>query len=384
MTADSESRGGTSAATAGPGAEGKAKARRLQSLDLLRGLTIAGMVVVNGSAVFEASGRPVFEVLLHKPWIGFTAADAVFPAFITMVGVSLAVATKAGAPALPPVKILWRAVRLFILGLLLVNMFAVLAPAIFPPRIPGVLQRIGLVYALAAFLYPVTATKTRALLAGAILLAYWGICLLPIPDGSAVNLAEQGHSFVCWVDRAVFGNWVFGKGPAGYDPEGIMGTLPALAQALIGTVAGDYLRRNLPIGQAARKIALAGAGSIVLGLAWSSVYPISKPLWTGSFVLLSAGITLVGLAAFHYLCDGKPAPAKGGPLGSLGRNSIAAYTYHFILLMFVGSAPFQAAIDATQPILGAKVAALVPIAMFFLIVWAPLALLDRKGWYLRI
>lgn len=362
------------------------KPRRLQSLDVLRGLTIAGMITVNATAVLEHGARKVFPVLLHTVWTGFTAADAVFPAFITMVGVSVAVSAKSDGSGLPTAKILWRALRLILLGLLLVNMYLLIIPNLpIPPRIPGVLQRIGLVYAMIAFIYPLTDGRTRGLLAGAILLMYWGLCLLPIPDGSPVDLHSQGHSFVCWVDRLVFGSWVAGEGASGFDPEGIMGTFPAFAQALIGTIAGDYLRRgDVENRLRARKLALFGVGGVLLALVWNPFYPICKSLWTSSFVLLSAGITLIGLGLFHGLCDARPAFAKGGPLGSLGRNSIAAYTLHYVLLTTIGARPYQAVLDGLIPIVGPEWAALAPVAMFFVVIWIPLGIMDRKGWYWRI
>lgn len=368
-----------------PGETGARKKERLASLDLLRGLTVFGMIIVNASAALEAAGEKIFPVLLHAHWAGFTAADAVFPAFITMVGVSIGVSGRPGAKA-PAGAILWRAARLILLGFLLVNMYLPLAPAqLWPPRLPGVLQRIGIVYAIVAFAYPRTSLRTRALGAAILLLGYWAICVAPLPDGTLVDLLRQGRNFPSWVDRQVFGTWLSVKGPDGYDPEGLMSTLPAIAQALIGTIAGDFLRRGLPVARLARGFAVVGAIFVALGLAWNTVLPIAKPIWTSSFVLLTAGITLLGLALFHGLRDGKGIPPKKGwPLGSFGRNAITAYSLHLLLIQLVMTSAIRAPIHYLSPFVGREWAALAPVLIFMVIIWLPVSMLDRRGWYLKI
>lgn len=359
--------------------------QRLPSLDLVRGLTVVGMITVNASAALEAAGEMVFPVLLHAKWAGFTAADAVFPAFVTIVGVSIAVSSRPGAKP-PLMALLWRAMRLILLGLLLVNMYLPLAPdQLWPPRLPGVLQRIGIVYAVVAFIYPRTSLKARSIAAIAILFGYWALCNAPLPDGSVVDLTLQGRNFVSWFDRFIFGSWLTVKGPDGYDPEGLLSTVPAIAQALIGTVAGELLRRGLPIGKLSRGFALAGIAGIALGLLWNLDFPIAKPIWTSSFVLLTAGITLVALALFHYLYDGRTtSPAKGRLLGSFGRNAITAYSLHLILIQLVMMTWIRAPIKALAPIIGSEWAALAPVLIFMAIIWLPIAILDRRGWYIKI
>ena len=360
--------------------------RRLRSLDLLRGLTVAGMITVNATAGVQSLDKPVFPLLLHADWAGFTLADSVFPAFLTMVGVSVAISARADAASGPATRrVLARAARLILLGLLLGHMVFLADFHRAVPRLPGVLQRIAIVFAVCALLYPRMGGRARAILAGGLLVVYWGLCVLPIPDGGATDLWVQGRNFVSWVDRAVFGEWRYVKGPDGYDPEGLLSTLPAIAQGLLGTLAGDYVRRGLPVPVAATRLLLAGLAGIAAGLAWGLALPIAKNLWTGSFVLLSAGVTVALLGAFHRWFDRDDRPAKRGDLlGSFGRNAIAAYVLHEVASIILTGDAIQMPFKLLAPMVGTQVAALAPVAIFVLLVWYPIAYMDRRGWHLRV
>ncbi len=360
--------------------------RRLRSLDLLRGVTVAGMITVNATAGVQGLDKPVFAPLLHADWAGFTLADTVFPAFLTMVGVSIAISAKPDAGgAAATRRVLARAGRMILLGLLLGHMFFLADFHKYVPRLPGVLQRIGIVFAICAILYPRMSGRARAIAAGVLLVGYWGLCLLPMPDGSATDLWVQGHNFVSWVDRAVFGNWRYVKGPDGYDPEGLLGTLPAIAQGLLGTLAGDYLRRGQPVTAAAKRLFVAGIAGMAAGLAWGLVFPIAKNLWTSSFVLLSTGLTVALLGVFHGWFDRDDRPAtKGDLFGSFGRNAIAAYVLHDLASIILTGDAIQLPFRWLAPAVGTQAAALVPVAIFVAIVWYPIAYMDKRGWYLRV
>ena len=375
-------------AATGPRGPHDLAGRRLRSLDLLRGLTVLGMICVNATAGVQGLDKPVFPLLLHATWAGFTIADSVFPAFIVMVGVSIAVSaqprpSQRGAATR---RIVARAGKLILLGLLLTNMFFL---ADFhrwgPPRLPGVLQRIGIVYAVVALLYRRTGWRTRLAIAGALLLAYWPLCVIPAPDGTPTDLWVQGHNFASWLDRAVFGSWRYVKGADGYDPEGLLSTLPTIAEALIGTLAGDYLRGGLPPGAAAKRMAAVAVAMLAGGLLWGLVFPIAKNLWTSPFVLVSAGIALLLLAAFHALADRDDKPAhRSGLLGSFGRNAIAAYTLHELAAIILRGDAIQLPFRFLAPIAGNEIAALAPVAIFAALIWWPIAAMDRRGWHLRI
>jgi len=363
--------------------EGRPRSRRLPSLDLLRGLTVLGMIVVNATAGVAHRDGPVFPLLLHSEWAGFTIADAVFPAFIVMLGVSIAFSSQAREGPVGP--ILGRAARLILLGLLLSNIFWLYDMSEYQPRLPGVLQRIGIVYAATALVYRAAGWRARLIVAALLLLLYWPLCLLPSPDGLATDLRVPGHSIVSWCDRVVLGDLRFVKGPEGFDPEGVLGNLPALAEALIGTLAGDWLRRNRPPRDAARPMAMAALAMIGAGLAWGLVFPIVKALWTSSFVFLSAGVALLGLAGFHRLFDGRDGSGRrGGLLGSFGRNAIAAYTLHELMAFILTADAMQWPFRHLAPLTGTRVAALAPVLIFTALVWWPIAAMDRRGWYWTI
>ncbi len=387
MTAAVEARAASPGARAkGPRDPHDRAGRRLRSLDLLRGVTVAGMITVNATAGVQSLDKPVFATLLHAEWAGFTLADTVFPAFLTMVGVSIAVSSRGdAASAAATRRVLARAARMILIGLLLGHMFFLADFHRYGVRLPGVLQRIGIVFAVCALLYPRTGTRARAIAAAALLLGYWVLCLLPVPNGSATDLWVPGHNFVAWVDRLVFGEWRYVKGPFGYDPEGLLGTLPSVAQALLGTLAGDYLRRGLPVDRAARALLVAGAAGIAAGLGWGMVFPIAKNLWTSSFVLLSTGLTVVLLALFHQRFDRDDRPVRKGDLfGSFGRNAIAAYVLHEVASIILTGDAIQLPFKWLAPLVGTQLAALAPVALFVAIVWYPIAYMNKRGWYLRV
>jgi predicted acyltransferase len=363
--------------------DGRHSPRRLPSLDLLRGLTVLGMIVVNATAGVAHRDGPVFLLLLHSDWAGFTIADSVFPAFIVMLGVSITLSSQARSVRTLP--ILMRAMRLILLGVVLSNIFWLYDMSEYHPRLPGVLQRIGIVYAATALLYRVTGWRGRAVIAALILLLYWPLCLLPTPDGLATDLWVPGHNLVSWFDRWLLGGYRFVRGPEGYDPEGVLSTLPTLAEALIGTLAGDWLRRGLPLRTAARTMVLAATAMIAAGLGWGLVFPIAKDLWTSSFVLLSAGIALLILAAFHWLFDGTTEAGKrGGLLGSFGRNAIGAYALHELAAFILTADAMQWPFRKLAPLTGTQVAALTPVLIFTGLVWWPIAAMDRRGCYWTI
>ncbi|MEM9965644.1 MAG: heparan-alpha-glucosaminide N-acetyltransferase domain-containing protein, partial [Asticcacaulis sp.] len=263
-----------------------APVQRLISLDVLRGLTVIGMILVNATAgMYYGLEAKVFPLLLHAHWDGLKIADVVFPAFLLMVGVSIPMAlakakATTGLNGEQGRKIFWRTFRLFLIGFLLSNL-SWLATFGEPWRFWGVLQRIALVYGACAVLFFLLSPKLRLWLIAAILILYWPLALIPSLDGVATDLWARGQNFIASVDRVMFGagghNYV--KGPEGYDPEGLLGTLPAIAQGLIGMAIGEYLLKNKEKKTA---LTLLGAGLIMLlvGMAWAFVFPVIKDIWS--------------------------------------------------------------------------------------------------------
>jgi len=357
---------------------------RLASLDVLRGLTIVGMIVVNtASYLHYVSGYAQFAGLEHAAWRGFTVADAVFPAFVFMTGVSIPLAMGQGASGLdgPALRrLLVRAGRLFLLGLILSNLYWMATPESMLFRPMGVLQRLALAFLAAGVLYKTLGPRARLILAVAILLLYWPLTLLPFPDG-ATDLLKPGANFVGWFDRLVLGVHTYVPGPLGYDPEGLLSTLPTIAQALLGVAAGEWLLAR----RGSRGLLVAGGAMIVGGLAWGLVFPISKELWTSSFVLLSTGIALVLLAGLHQALDVKGwTPPGTGFLTDFGINAVFAYSLHMLASIMLTAHMLKIPYVWAAPLVGDKTAALIPVAIFVGLIWMVLAYMRRKRWVVKV
>jgi predicted acyltransferase len=362
------------------------KSGRLVSLDLLRGLTVIGMIVVNS----VAGADQTYPLLLHSVWAGYTAADAVFPAFIIMVGVSIAISlspAKARGDAKGPLlaQISTRSLRLIAFGLLISNLYWIADLEHNHWRAFGVLQRIGLTFFCTALIYLYTGWRTRLVLAAGLLLAYWPLTLLAYPGAGATDLNAVGANFVSWTDRAWLGLHAYRTGSRGYDPEGPLGTLPSVAQALIGVAAGEWLLAKGRAPAAPIGLAAAGAALTLAGLAWGLAFPPVKALWTSSFVLLSSGPALLLLAGLYAGFDlkGWRAPGQGFVL-AFGVNAIFAYIVHELGSIVLQSDVAHVLYAEAAKVMSAQAASLVPVAAFVLLVWAPVGYLYRRGWIIKI
>ncbi|MGA0545060.1 acyltransferase family protein [Brevundimonas sp. VNH65] len=365
---------------------------RLLSLDVLRGLTVIGMIVVNASAGLQYGGQfEVYPQLLHSRWIGVTLADLVFPAFLMIVGVSIPLAV--GADAAPPKSHQVRAAagrtaRLFLLGLILSNLFWFQTLAEPGWRFWGVLQRIGLVYAACVLLFLYTGPKARLAVAMSIPVLYWPLSLLPPLDGGATDLGRSGVNFIASIDRLTLGDHNYVKGPSGYDPEGLIGTFPAIAHGLIGVLIGEFLlKRRGP--RAAGQLAAAGLAMLAAGLAWSLAFPVIKDIWSSSFVLVTCGLTTIILAILHGALD-RPEPSRGAltlltaVAVPFGINAIAAYILHALAGPMVGWRLLLAPAERMQPLIGDQTAALTPVLLFTAAIWLCMAYLRDRRWVVRI
>jgi predicted acyltransferase len=281
---------------------------RLASLDAFRGFAIASMVLVNNPGDWSHVHPP----LLHAEWNGWTFTDLVFPFFLFIAGVSMAISAVrrkqdgADNPTLLA-GFARRAAVIFAVGLLL-NLFPAFDFA--TVRIPGVLQRIALCLLVAAPF--VVLGGPRTVLAGAMgLLAAYTVPMLvvPVPDAAGVVAAgvlEPGRDFGAWIDRALFGPHLWAKSRT-WDPEGLVSTLPATASLLFGVLAGYWLLSDRAVAAKAAGLFLAGLVLLAVGLALDRVFmPINKNLWTPSYGIFMTGCSLVALAAFHRMMDASP------------------------------------------------------------------------------
>jgi predicted acyltransferase len=292
---------------------------RMTSLDVFRGITIAGMILVNNPGTWNA----IYSPLEHSKWDGWTPTDLVFPFFLFIVGVSitLALARRAesgGSKRDLYVKIVRRTVIIFALGLVL-TAFPYNDPAF---RIPGVLQRIAVCYFFASVIFLNTSWRTQAVIAAALLLAYWAAMkLIPVPGFGAGDLSMAGN-LAAYVDRSVFGRHTW---KPLYDPEGILSTIPAIVTTLAGVLAGHFLRsRRGPLEKVAAMFA-AGAACIIIGWAWNYWLPVNKALWTSSYVVFTAGMALQLLSACHWIVDIKGHDRWAKPFLVFGTNALAVY-----------------------------------------------------------
>jgi predicted acyltransferase len=364
---------------------------RVMALDALRGLTVLGMIVVNTAGfLHDPEKLPAYGALLHSTWAGFTLADAVYPSFILIVGVSVAISLAAtrivGGEAREKAfgTIAARTARLLFVGFLISNLGWLQIPDDSHIRVFGVLQRIGLVYGVCAVLYLTTGSRLRLALAVAILAAYWPVTLLPTPDGPA-DLLAPGRNIVSWSERAMLGTHVYVPGRYGFDPEGLLSMLPAIAQGLIGVAVGEWIVGRGPGVATARGLAWAGAAVTLAGIAWCLVYPPIKALWTGSFVLISTGPTLIGLGLFYWVLDVRGARFPGRTvLLAFGANAITAYVMHEVGSIALEAGFFRQVYEAAAHVVSPEAAALLPVVIFTLMVWAPIAWFYRKHWIIRI
>lgn len=367
--------------------------RRLTSLDVLRGLTVIGMILVNASAgLHYGDGFEVYPLLLHARWDGLTLADLVFPAFLMIVGTSIPMARgdmeSRGRTRSPFPSIAWRTMRLFLLGLFLSNLYWLQNPDEGSWRLWGVLQRIGIVYGVCAVLYLTVGPRVRIGIAIAILALYGPLSLLPSLDGGATDLWRAGANFVASVDRVTLGDHAYVKGPLGYDPEGLLGTLPAIAHGLIGVWVGERMVRRPAAGTAMWLVAV-GAIMFAAGLLWGLFFPVVKDIWSSSFVLITCGLTTLTLAGLHKILDGRDGEGRGrGPIvgiaAAFGINAIAAYVLHALAAPMVGSRPLLLTLEWARPLIGERAATLIPVLLFIAFIGACMAYLQKRRWIVRI
>jgi predicted acyltransferase len=313
---------------------------RWLSLDVLRGLTIGFMILVNNNG----DGQRAYWALKHAEWNGFTPTDLVFPTFLFLVGVTTVFSTaarlaKGETKQSILLHALWRAVVLFLLGLL-VNSFPLFH--LHTLRVYGVLQRISVCYFFITLLYLMSSSwKNKAAIAIAALVGYWGIMrFIPVPGYGVptheIPLLHPDGNLVAWIDRQIF--------PASHlyektrDPEGLLSTLPAVATALFGMLTGLWLRTSRSIGEKTKGIVVAGISGVLLGGLWNYAFPINKKLWTSSYVLFAVGWSLLLLALAIWIVDvleerrsEAERRATFMPLLVLGTNAIAAYVLSELL-----------------------------------------------------
>ena len=370
---------------------------RLQSLDVLRGATIAGMILVNNAGDWGKT----FSPLLHAEWHGWTPTDLVFPFFLFVLGVAIPLAfasriERSGGDLGPLYRqIVRRTVILAALGLVL-NWFPFFDVDWPTARIPGVLQRIALVYLLASLAYLNLGKLARVWLSAGLLLGYWfAMELIPVPGFGAGDLGPDGN-LAAWVDHHVLGAhvWRYAPGPA--DPEGILSTLPAVVTALAGIFTGEWLRSSRCQSEKLIGLFVWGSLAAAAGASFGLVFPVNKNLWTSSYVVLTAGLALVSLAVIYHFVDIQGRDSWAKPFYVFGTNSITAYVLSGLIAKVLYKIRWSGADGATITLktwlydhlfaswIADYYASFAWAALHVIVLWAIMSLLYRRKIFIKI
>lgn len=294
--------------------------KRLLSLDAFRGLTIAGMILVNT----PGSWSHVYGPLRHAKWHGCTPTDLVFPFFLFIVGVSMWFSFRKFDHQMSSAtfrKLAKRAALIFIIGVFL-NVFPFYQTSFGTFRIMGVLQRIAVAFFFGSLICLGAPKKWLPYLAAIILLGYWGVMYA---FGGEAPYSLEGN-FAKTVDLAIFGeSHLYGGFGIKFDPEGLMSSIPAVGTVIIGFLTGQLIDRSTTVQRAIRILVIAGVLMILGGLIWHQVFPINKPLWTSSYVIYTAGIACVLLSIFLWMIEFKGWKKWASPFVVFGLNPLFIY-----------------------------------------------------------
>lgn len=350
---------------------------RLASVDILRGLTVAAMLLVNNAGDWGH----VWPWLEHAAWHGCRAADYIFPLFLFIAGASLSLALEpalqrgASPQALARASVV-RALRIVAVGLILHIAAALLIPER-TLRLPGVLQRIGLCLAIAGPVAVYLRSQAQWALFAALVLGYGALL--------AWGGVDQGHTLNERIDTALLGRYAYQHDPAtgyAFDPEGLLSTLGALASTLLGLRAGQWLRA----GRSDRLI-LAGIAFAGLGGLWNFALPFNKALWTPSYVLWTGGFALLVLALAYQLGDRRRLWLPGR---ALGLNAILAYAGSWLMVCLLAAFGADRKLYThlferfIAPALGPEAASAAWACAVVALWWAIALWLHRRRWYWKV
>jgi predicted acyltransferase len=373
---------------------------RLVSLDAFRGATIAGMILVNNPGSWSES----YAQLKHSAWNGWTFTDMIFPFFLWIMGVALTFSLsrrrESGASkGRLMIHILRRGLIIFALGIVVNGFpFGVGAPfSLATLRIPGVLQRIAFCYVAASALFLTTRVRALVLWCICLLGAYWALVMLvPVPGFGPGVLNPVGS--LCWfVDSSILKGHTWIYAPAeGFDPEGVVSTIPALATTLFGVLTGWFLRSDRPRVEKPAPMFVAGFAMVLAGVVAGVWLPINKNMWTSSYALLMGGWALVCFAAFYWVIEVKNRAGWTTPLVIFGMNAITLYvlselTATLLEVITTGSsagAPLslhaQVYSALFAPIPGPANASLAYAVAFDAVMFAAGWIMWKRKWFLRV
>jgi predicted acyltransferase len=376
---------------------------RLLSLDVFRGITIAGMVLVNNPGTWSA----IYSPLEHAEWNGWTPTDLVFPFFLFIVGISITLALgkrveAGGVDRGVYLKIVRRTLLIFGLGLFL---------ATFPfynftkgewldistVRIMGVLQRIAVCYFFSALIFLHTGWKKQIAIAVALMLVYWALMtLIPVPGCDITTFNDKACNLAAYIDRAILTENHIWRSAKVYDPEGLLSTIPAIATTIAGILCGHWIRSKRDDMEKVSGMFFFGVVLVAVGWAWSFWFPINKALWTSSYVVFTAGMALCFLGFCYWLIDIKGYKTWTKPFVIFGVNALALFVGSGLMGRLLGlikvPGPDGASISLQPWIfnnlylpLASPINASLAYAISFILVWLFLMwLLYRKKIYIKV
>lgn len=373
------------------------KPERFLSLDVFRGMTICFMIIVNT----PGSGATPFAPLEHAAWFGFTPTDLVFPSFLFAVGNAMSFTMKkfdTMSSGQVIYRVLKRGLLICLIGYLM-SWFPFFDHTkdgwAFRPvsgtRILGVLQRIGLCYIFASLIIHFVKNRTSIFIISAFLLVgYWVLLLIYGDPAAPFGMLTNAGTYL---DKYVMGDahLYHGEGVA-FDPEGILSTLPAIVNIIVGYYAGKFIQEKGKGYETIARLTLMGALFIFIALFWGMVFPIGKKLWTSPFTLLTTGLDMVIISALIYLVEVRS--AKGGWTSfftTVGKNPLAIYIQSEVLIVSlwmvrVGDTNAVGWINNVffQKIAPGAIGSLLFAVCYMLICWCVGKILDKNKVYIRV
>ncbi|MBI5471284.1 MAG: DUF5009 domain-containing protein [Ignavibacteriae bacterium] len=375
---------------------------RLLSLDAFRGATIAGMILVNNPGTWSA----IYPQLKHAAWDGWTFTDWIFPFFLFIVGVAMVYSFAKRKESGAGKKVLYmqvvkRSLKIFALGLFLNGFpFGLLFGhdfAFATMRIPGVLQRIAVCFLIVSIIYLNTNWRSQLAWIVGLLVGYWVLLVsYPVPGYGAGVLQPMGS--LCWyIDSNLLAGHTWAGAPApGFDPEGIVSTLGAIATTLCGVLTGQWLRSQRSNEVKTTWMFVAGNILLLLGAIFDMWMPINKNMWTSSYVVFMAGWALVCLAMFYWLIDVKGFKKWAHPFVVYGMNAIAVFVLSGVVARMMGLIKLNNAdgtaislknfifdnfyLTIATAVNASLLFAITFIAVMYLVVWG----MWRKKWFWKV
>lgn len=311
--------------------------RRYLAIDVLRGITVALMIVVNS----PGSGQMSYGPLKHAVWHGFTITDLVFPTFLFVVGNAMSFTLQKfdeNNDKAFLTKVFRRTLLIFLIGIFLnaYPFFSYVESSAYTTidfsaiRLVGVLQRIALCYCIASFLIYYTGTKGAAWYCFISLLGYWMLLYLfgdrPDPYALASNAVSKFDIFVIGARNIYHGEGL------PFDPEGLLSTIPAVTNVIAGFFVGQWIQRNNITNRRLLRLISISAVLIATALIWDTVFPINKKIWTSSYVVLTVGLDILIMAGLLYIIEVANVRKWTWFLEIFGKNPLTLYVLSYLIV----------------------------------------------------